>query len=108
MVYAPHLLRWSVFVPSASPEQVHGALSHTVNDRSWYWSSPTLVYEPTKQVLDQRSLSIGDFQRRIFLTYAMTPQGTIVNAKQRALGEMAITSRVILMSFLVLGTWALI
>lgn len=65
-VYAPHVLRWQVFVPNSSPEQVHGALSHTINDHSWYWSSPKLVYQPKMQVLDQRPNDPGEPRRKIF------------------------------------------
>jgi hypothetical protein len=109
LVYAPHVLRWSVFVPSASPEQVHGALSHAVDDHSWYWSSPQLVYEPKSCSLDQRPSDIaGGPQRRISLTFAMTPDGTLVSAQQRALGEFAMTERVLVLTFLLLGVWAVI
>lgn len=110
VVYAPHLLRWHVFVPNASPEQVHGALSHTVNDHSWYSNSPKLVYEPKRQMLDQRPTAFpgGEPQRKIFLAFAMTAEGTIVSAKQRAVGELAITGRVLVLSFLILGLTALV
>ena len=109
LVYAPHVLRWSVFVPSASPEQVHGSLSHAVDDHSWYWSSPQLVYQPTSCSLDQRPSDIaGGPQRRISLTLVMTPDGTLVSAKQRARGEFAMTERVLVLTFLLLGVWAVI
>ena len=109
LVYAPHVLRWSVFVPFASPEQVHGSLSHAVGDHSWYWSSPQLEYQPKSHSLDQRSSDMaGGPQRRIFLTFAMSPDGTLVNAKQRALGEFAMIERVLVLTFLLLGVWAVI
>lgn len=109
LVYAPHVLRWSVFVPSASPEQIHGSLSHAVDDHSWYWSSPQLVYQPKSCSIDQRPNDIaGGPRRRISLTFAMTPDGTLVSAKQRALGEFAMTERVLVLTFLLLGVWAVI
>lgn len=109
LAYAPHVLHWQVFVPEASPEQVHGALSHTINDYSWYWSSPRLVYQPKTHMLDQRPNEFpGDPQRKIFLSFALTPEGTIVSAMQRAVGEIAITARALVLIFLALGIAGLV
>lgn len=45
---------------------------------------------------------------QIFLSFALTPDGTIVSARQRAVGEIAMTWRVIVLALLVLGIGGLV